>query len=162
MEGIAGAHIAAQCGHTLHPSDAMIGGYCPVCDVRICLEFLDVIAKAFQKEGGPWPARLGDRRPVSYFTLRQGWHMARLQLEITVTKLEAAVDHETAWEAQNPLEADAIQDVNSARKAVQLAITEHRYPASITSHPAPAIEPTPFSSRKHVSFTPDTNFHRSR
>ena len=45
---------ATKCGHALHPSDTVADGYCPVCEVDMCLIFLDAIAKVLQQCGGPW------------------------------------------------------------------------------------------------------------
>jgi hypothetical protein len=46
---------AKKCGHGLHPSDIIMTSYSPVCEVEMCLTFLEALAKIFQKCGGPWP-----------------------------------------------------------------------------------------------------------
>jgi hypothetical protein len=37
---------AIKCGHGLHLSDIILTGYCPVCEVDMCLTFLDVSRSA--------------------------------------------------------------------------------------------------------------------
>jgi hypothetical protein len=46
--------VALGCGHEVHPSEARIAGYCPMCEVKISLEFMDAIAAAIVDAGGPW------------------------------------------------------------------------------------------------------------
>jgi len=76
---------ATMCGHGLHPSDIITGEYCPVCEVEMCLEFLDALAQVFQRCGGPWQqARVRNE----FVLVRQCWHLARYQLVELVELLE--------------------------------------------------------------------------
>jgi hypothetical protein len=59
---------AKKCGYSLHPCDIIMSGYCPVCQVEMCLTFLKALAKVFQKCGGPWPQ---DKIKREYLLVRQ-------------------------------------------------------------------------------------------
>ena len=82
-----------MCGHGLHPSDIITGGYCPVCEVEMCLQFLDALDKVFQRCGGPWQqAHVRNE----FALVRQCWHLARYQLVELVELLECSQKYEEA------------------------------------------------------------------
>jgi hypothetical protein len=178
---------AVKCGHELHPSDIVAAGYCPVCEVDMCLRFLNMLAKLFQKHGGPWPQ---EKIQKGYLELRQGWHMVRFQLAELVDTLECSKKYEEAWEKQHPEDVGCIWSTYSSTKAIRKAEMEHKYPALVSKTPT---RPHAFKrklqlstldaarakiantqkrlTKKHVTFTSDTKgepgrrnacFHRMR
>lgn len=68
---------AIKCGYALRPSDTVTDGYCPECEVNMCLIFLDAIIKVFQQCAGPRQQR---RMLYDYPLVRRCWHSARRQL----------------------------------------------------------------------------------
>ncbi|KAI4639896.1 uncharacterized protein J4E78_010798 [Alternaria triticimaculans] len=157
---------ATMCGHGLHPSDIITGGYCPVCEVEMCLEFLDAIAQVFQKCGGPWQqARVRNE----FALVRQCWHLARYHLVELVELLECSEKYEEAWEKQHSSDVGCIWTTNSSAKAIRIAQMRMKYPAVLTEAiPRPAVKRKLSSFdvarakvakarvKKHVTFTPDT------
>jgi hypothetical protein len=157
---------ANRCGHGLHPSDIITGGYCPVCEVEMCLKFLDALAQVFQKSGGPWQqAHVRNE----YFLVRQCWHLARYQLVELVEILECSQKYEEAWERQQPDDVGCMWTTNSSSKAIRIAEMQTRYPAVLTASNPRALVKQGLSSfdaaranvakarvKKHVTFTPDT------
>ena len=157
---------ATMCGHSLHPSDIITGGYCPVCEVEMCLEFLDALAQVFQKCGGPWQqARVRNE----FVLVRQCWHLARYQLVELVELLECSEKYEEAWEKQHPGDVGCMWTRNSSSKAIRNAQMRTRYPAILTDADPRSAVKRKLSSldearakvakarvKKHVTFTPDT------
>ncbi|KAI4930449.1 hypothetical protein J4E85_005076 [Alternaria conjuncta] len=130
---------ANMCGHELHPSDIITGGYCPVCEVEMCLQFLDALGKVFQRCGGPWQqARVRNE----FALVRQCWHLARYQLVELVELLEYSQKYEEAWEKQHP------GDVGLKRKLSSLDVARAKVAKARV--------------KKHVTFTPDTNTWTTR
>lgn len=159
-------HPANMCEHGLHPSDIITSGYCPVCEVEMCLIFLDALAQIFQKSGGPWQqARICNE----YVLVRQCWHMARYQLVKLVEILECSQKYEEAWEKQHPSDVGCMWTTNSSSKGIRIAQMRTKYPAVPTDAiPRPAVKQNTSSFdrarakvaksrvKKHVTFTPDT------
>jgi len=159
-------NTATMCGHGLHPSDIITSGYCPVCEVEMCLEFLDVLAQVFQKCGGPWQqARIRNE----FALVRQCWHLARYQLVELVELLECSQKYEEAWEKQHPSDVGCMWTTNSSSKAIRNAQMRTRYPAVLTDTNSRPTVKRELSSldlarakvakarvKKHVTFTPDT------
>jgi len=129
--------ISTECGHLIHPSDTRTSTYCPVCRVTMELEFLNVIADAYNEAGGPFPAR--DVDADRHQSLCRGWHMARRDHEKTLSEHRQAMKHELAWEAQNPSSTGAARKTNTSAKAVRLADLERKYPAVVCESPPPAL-----------------------
>jgi hypothetical protein len=127
---ITSKHVALSCGHALHPSDTRTRGYCPVCEIRMSLEFLDRISSVFGGAGGPWNDPRGTRQ--RYFPLRKGWHMARLELERTLDVMRMATKHEALWEGQHVFDAAVVNKTHTSAKALRLGVMESKYPAVIT------------------------------
>jgi hypothetical protein len=75
-------HVALECGHIIYPSDTRTRVSCPVCEIKMSLEFLDRIVNAFGGDGGSWRDPHGTRS--RYIPLREGWHMVPLELESTL------------------------------------------------------------------------------
>ncbi|CAO2658194.1 Nn.00g059170.m01.CDS01 [Neocucurbitaria sp. VM-36] len=146
-----------------------MAGYCPTCEVKMSLTFLDAIAKAFQEAGGPWYDKGVTKE--AYLHLRRGWHLARLQLQETVDVIKVSVAYEAQWEAEHPDEVAAAQKANTSTKAVQMAEMEQKYPAVVSVVLASeamrklskaSIRPKERKSIKKVTFVPGTNFKPSR
>lgn len=127
-------HIAHRCGHSIHPSDTRQKGNCPVCEIKISLEFLERTASAFGGAGGPWINAHGTRK--RYGDLRQGWHMARLELENKLSVIRVAIKHEELWEGQHPVDAATANRSNTSAKALRLTVMQSRYPAIVSRTPA--------------------------
>jgi len=93
---------AIACGHKLHPLDIIAGGYCPIREVDICLEFLSAIRRVIQRCGGPWRQAC---RLKEYRLVPRCWHMARSELTRIASLLEIATNYEEKWERENPKDA---------------------------------------------------------
>lgn len=126
-----GLHIASECRHIVHPGNAIITEFCPICEVKAHLAFTNAISVAWTYAGGP---RLlpGTRvRKKSYGALRDGWHMARLQLQELLDMFAIVAIYEQDWETKNPSQAAAARTMNSASAAIELAQAESKYPARL-------------------------------
>ncbi|KAF2787961.1 hypothetical protein K505DRAFT_189379, partial [Melanomma pulvis-pyrius CBS 109.77] len=91
-----GGAVAAWCKHPVHPSDGLCEGYCPVCEIRICLKYLDAVADMCSK--------------TLSLDMRQAWRAARLHLQDAVNFHENEAKEEARWEVQYP-------NVNSMSRA---------------------------------------------
>lgn len=160
---VCGMKVATACGHAIHPLDGMTEGYCPVCEMRIYLTYLNAIVDAWEECGGPWKTgTLEDKKECHAF--RGGWHMARLELEQMMACHVESADEEVEWERKHSDLALHAQDTNSASKAVRLAQEGCKYPAKLAT---PGTYPYHLrrenaQAKKKVSFSPDTNFRPRR
>lgn len=160
---------AVRCGHELHPSIHHAVHYCPVCEVRMSLTFLDAIAEALQNAGGPWhkPGSTKPEKPI----LRECWHMARLDLQELVESLEVSAELEIQWETFNSHQSPVARRLKTATKAVRIAVMEQKYPAMVykpqqagNKRKVADIDESPAQQvkKKRVTFASDIDFEPGR
>ncbi|KAF2712594.1 hypothetical protein K504DRAFT_338695, partial [Pleomassaria siparia CBS 279.74] len=82
-------YIATVCGHPLHPEHLDVD-YCPVCQVTMCLQLQDAIAKVWMEEGGS--------RTGKYFALRSGFRRAKVELLDKMVDLQKLSVLEQEWD----------------------------------------------------------------
>ncbi|KAF2019518.1 hypothetical protein BU24DRAFT_406183 [Aaosphaeria arxii CBS 175.79] len=124
--GIFANKKAAKCKHPLHPVATKVDDYCPVCQVRMCLDFLDLIQQAWSWLGGPYqpvcwiPKNAKEQRDrTSYDRLGSAWRKAKLELLGTVDQLRDKMVTEQAVEDKS---LDAyIYEPFSAKRALELS-----------------------------------------
>lgn len=138
--------IATKCNHPLHPATAKVCDYCPVCEVSMCLNFLDIIQKAWGQRGGPWklvswnPKTEADSRAkVAYIALKQSWRRAKLELLRVIAVLRSKRKKEQRWEQKYP--EGCISEVYAAAKAMKQA----KYQAG---------DPTPYGAKDFKKVVP--------
>lgn len=112
-----GGEVADWCKHPVHPSDGLSEGYCPVCEVEICLKYLDAVTDMCSKRLSPG--------------MRQAWRSARLHLQDAVNFHEDEAEEEAKWEVEHP--NVNVNEFYSATRAVQLARNEVKYPSESMS-----------------------------
>jgi hypothetical protein len=162
-------NTAVECSYGFQSSNTRTMGYCPVCEVRMSLEFMTAIADALSKIGGPW-CNFPEESKKSHVQLCEGWRMARLQLEHALIPIEVAVKYEEAWEAEHLDDAAASKKKYTSVKALPLPMLECKDPATIYEFTPTAqrgtkrkvLDESTKKPKKSVSFAPDTDFDLSR
>ncbi|KAH4417792.1 hypothetical protein HBH92_050780 [Parastagonospora nodorum] len=95
----------------------------------------------------------------AYRDIREGWHMARLELETIVSSLDVGIKHEAHWESQWPLDTASAKSANTSLKASQLALMETKYPAATlpgpSQHKGVKRKHSTSKLRRTVSFAPE-------
>lgn len=146
-------HMVSECGHTCHPSDVVITGLCPVCEVNAHLSFLHAITAAWDKAGGP-RLRADHVKGKSYSLIRSRWHTERCRFQEMLDRFAIVADYEKAWEAKHLFEAAAARRTNCASTAIALAQEESRYPAIISPRAPPKQTKEKLAqAKKKVSFS---------
>ncbi|KAF2115648.1 hypothetical protein BDV96DRAFT_645840 [Lophiotrema nucula] len=89
----------------------------------MCLKFIDAIAEAWQKVGGPWQP-LSPHLEKNFTMLRDGWRRARLELASLEHELQQQAETEAEWKKEFLNQVNLrqyLKYVNSATKALELA-----------------------------------------
>ncbi|KAF2865917.1 hypothetical protein BDV95DRAFT_242251 [Massariosphaeria phaeospora] len=147
---------AVLCGHILHPLDDKVGINCPVCEVQMCLNFLGAIMEAWKKVGGPLASSTGSVSSVGY-SLRQAWHMARLELLTIMGTHELSADLELLWTRDRSKdEISRASSTYSATNAVELAKQCADISCVVDMMPPSVITKPVKKKKKTVQFTADT------
>jgi hypothetical protein len=125
------ANEATHCGHKLHPTASAQAGYCPVCKVKACLDFLDRIRGKWLKVGGPF--KCTKALPAVYQEFQQAWRRARLELQTLISSYEAAARMEDAFHMKKGRRDEDYRTMtHSATAAMQLVHEGYKYPAPLT------------------------------
>ncbi|KAF2115894.1 hypothetical protein BDV96DRAFT_492107 [Lophiotrema nucula] len=167
--------LATICHHPLHPShpdlpSAMdlededgeldsIPVRCPVCTIRVFLDFQAALYMKWEDIGGPW--RLGESdRPSKYSQAMKAFYARKVCMINTVMDFEECKDMEEAWERENAgVDMGPVAEY-SAKAAVEMFWRENSYPEFQTTSQNPnsilVKTPSPKKSTKKVDWTPDT------
>ncbi|ORY14266.1 hypothetical protein BCR34DRAFT_599258 [Clohesyomyces aquaticus] len=131
---------------------------CPVCTVRIHLNYLQILVERWADEGGPWPSA----QSPNYRTAYRAYSIARVDLVNTIFDLEEWVEAEVEWEKQHPgTEVKATEEF-SASTALQIWKDENRFPAYLMNGPEEEKEVVGEKVKKAVRFTEETSFAATR
>lgn len=120
-----------ECGHKLHAS-APFEEFCPVCQVDHCVAFLNAIAEAWEKSGGPFRDDYESKSATfGYVNLRLAWRAARLELCKLVAKLEKQAIIENRMDSYAPPAEkpdDPLPTIYGAQAALARYRLTYKYP----------------------------------
>jgi hypothetical protein len=114
---------ATHCGHKIHPETAAAPGYCPVCRMWFCIEFLGAIQLK-------WGESQEQGMAAEVAGLRSAWRTARLEMQTLVDCYEAEAEVEKKSAMDNLGGEDYRKTTNSATAALELMYKCYAYPAS--------------------------------
>ncbi|KAF2244162.1 hypothetical protein BU26DRAFT_569161 [Trematosphaeria pertusa] len=152
--------VASRCLHTLHLASFIETEWCPVCEVNICLEFLEALVQAYEKVGRQMrESKLENEYEQlvrKHKAIRMGWRMARLELIEVVRYHEELATCEMEWDLHyDDLDTD---DSHSSSFAVTLAVLETRHPADIVSQEELAMMHSDRTPKKKPQATKKVRF----
>jgi len=172
--GTNGDRMGSKCGHLVHPIVNEDCEYCPVCEVVVRLDLLQHIVEAWDTIGGPWPV---DQRREKHCVSLHARRTTRLNLETLVARYKDIANEEARWECEHPKKAEASQKTLSAAKAIVVAESMSRYPASVQTgqhskltasnydtlnsdvgHLPLSPSTSRVKNKTHVRFAPEINF----